>query len=456
MSTAQYGLETLAGAVAAVKSSSKPEEINGSIHEERTTSEPQDRVTELIDQQTAISEVLRAIANSPHDLQPIFDAILDSATRLCRADAGSLRLSEESGLRRVAMRGDSLFIGRAWSSVPVLAEKGGCLGRLATSRLPTHIPDMTALEGDPRDDFWITAAKNTGLRTVLVVPLLKDNEIVGIISLARKQVQPFTDKQISLFRDFAAQATIALETTRRERQYREMQSELAHANRVATVGQLTASIVHEIKQPITAGRTYVAAALRFLDRNPSDVAEVRKTLACIMNESGRVSDIVDRIGALIKKAPPRKEVVDLNAAILEVTALTRSEAVKTGVTVGTQLAAELPRIQCDRVQLQQVMLNLILNAIQSMSGVEEGNRELHISTVSMEPEGVRVAVRDTGHGLRPESLPRLFDPFYTTKPDGMGMGLSICRSIIEAHGGRLWATVCEPRGALFQFTIPPD
>ena len=429
--------------------------MNESIHGERTASELQDRVTELIEQQTAISEVLRAIASSPHDLQPIFDAILDSATRLCRADIGSLRLSEESGLRLVAMRGDPLLVSQAWSSFPVLAEKGSFLSRLATSRLPTHIPDLTALEGDLRDDFWITAV-NAGLRTGLFVPLLKDNEIVGIIALGRKQVQPFTDKQISLFRDFAAQATIALESTRRERQYREMQSELAHANRVATMGQLTASIAHEIKQPIAAARNNAGAALRFLDKSPPDVAEVREALTCIVNDADRASDVVDRIGSLIKKAPPRKEVVDLNAAILEVTALTRSEAVKTGVTVGTQLAGELPRIQCDRVQLQQVMLNLIVNAIQSMSGVEDGNRELHISTASIEPEGVCVAVRDTGHGLRPESLPRLFEPFYTTKPDGMGMGLSICRSIIEAHGGRLWATRCEPRGALFQFTIPAD
>jgi signal transduction histidine kinase len=429
--------------------------MNDGFHEERTTSEPEDRVTELTDQQTAISEVLRAIANSPHDLQPIFDAILDSATRLCRADLGGLRLSEESGLRRVAVRGDPLFVSQALSSVPVFEEKGSFLGRLAARRLPTHIPDLTALEGDLRDDYWI-AAVNLGFRTGLFVPLLKDNEIVGIITLGRKQVQPFTDRQISLFRDFAAQATIALESTRRERQYREMQSELAHANRVATMGQLTASIAHEIKQPIATARNNAAAALRFLDKSPPDVAEVREALTCIVNETGRASDVVDRIGSLIKKAPPRKEVVDLNAAILEVTALTRSEAIKTGVTVGTQLAGELPRIQCDRVQLQQVMLNLIVNAIQSMSGVEDGNRELHISTVSIEPEGVCVAVRDTGHGLRPESLPRLFEPFYTTKPDGMGMGLSICRSIIEAHGGRLWATRCEPRGALFQFTIPAD
>jgi GAF domain-containing protein len=211
--------------------------MNESIHGERTASEPQDRVTELIEQQTAISEVLRAIGNSPHDLQPIFDAILDSATRLCRADIGTLRLSEEIGLRLVAVRGDPLLVSQAWSLFPVPAKKGSFRSRLATSRLPTHIPDLAALEGDHLDDFLITWV-NAGVRTALVVPLLKDNKIVGIINLARKQVQPFTDKQISLFRDFAAQATIALESTRRERQYREMQSELAHANRVATMGQL--------------------------------------------------------------------------------------------------------------------------------------------------------------------------------------------------------------------------
>ena len=134
------------------------------------------------------------------------------------------------------------------------------------------------------------------------------------------------------------------------------------------------------------------------------------------------------------------------------TALTHGEAVKTGVTVATQLADDSPPIRCDRVQLQQVMLNLIVNAIQSMCGIEDGNRELHISTTSVEPEGVRVAVRDTGPGLRPESLPHLFEAFYTTKPDGMGLGLSI----VEAYGGRLWATRCEPRGALFQFAIPAE
>jgi len=419
-----------------------------------TASEPHDRVSELIAQQTAISEVLRAIASSPHDLVPIFDAILDSATCLCRADIGCLHLFEESCLRCVRVRGDPLLVSQAKSSFPLL-EKASLLGRLITRRLPTHIPDLTALEGDHRDGYWI-AIVNAGLRTALFVPLLKDNEIVGTITMGRKRVQPFTDRQVSLFGDFAAQATIALESTRRERQYREMQSELAHANRVATMGQLAASIAHEIRQPIAAARNNATAGLRFLDRSPPDLAEVREALTCIVNGADRGAEVVDRIGSLIKKAPTRKEVVDLNAAILEVTALTHSEAIKTGVTVGTQLAGELPCIQCDRVQLQQVMLNLIVNAIQSMRGVDDGSRELHISAVRIEPEGVCVAVRDTGQGLRPESLPHLFEPFYTTKPDGMGMGLSICRSIIEAHGGRLWATRCEPRGALFQFTIPAE
>jgi GAF domain-containing protein len=167
--------------------------MNENIHAEGTASELQDRVTELIEQQAAISEVLRGITNSPHDLQPIFDAILDSATRLCRADIGCLHLSEESGLRLVPMRGDSLLVGRVRSSLPVLAEKGSPLDRLVTGRLPIHIPDFAALEGD-----------NAGVRTGLIVPLLKDKETVGMIALGRKQVQPFTDRPICLFADFAA------------------------------------------------------------------------------------------------------------------------------------------------------------------------------------------------------------------------------------------------------------
>jgi len=408
---------------------------------------------ELVEQQTAISEVLRAIANSPHDLQPIFDAILDSAKRLCRADMGSLRLFEESGLRLVGVRGDPFLVNQVWSSFPVL-DKESFLGRLATSRLPAHIPDLTALEGDHRDDLWVTAAK-ARYRTALLVPLLKDNEVVGVISLGRTRVQPFTDKQISLFTDFAAQASIALESTRRERQYREMQSELAHANRVATMGQLTASITHEVNQPITAAVTYALAARRFLNAERPNFHEVDDALSLIVKQGNRAGEVVERVRALIKKVPARKDAVAIDDAILEVIALTRTEAANNSVSVRTQFAEGLPRVQGDRVQLQQVMLNLIVNAIQAMRGIGEGARELQISIEAVPSEGgVRVGVRDSGPGLSPESLSHLFEPFYTTKPEGMGLGLSICRSIIETHGGRLWAIPCEPQGALFQFTIP--
>jgi C4-dicarboxylate-specific signal transduction histidine kinase len=298
---------------------------------------------------------------------------------------------------------------------------------------------------------------NAGYRATLIVPLLKDNGIVGTITLGRKQVQPFTDRQISLFRDFAAQATIALESTRLERQYREAQMALAHANRVATMGQLTASIAHEVNQPITAAVTYALAARRWLSADPPNVSEVDDALSLIIKEGNRAGEVVERVRALIKKVPARKDAVAIDDAILEVIALTCAEAANNSVSVRTQFAEDLPRIQGDRVQLQQVMLNLIVNSIQAMSGIGEGARELQISIDGVPPGGgVRVGVRDTGAGLSPESLLRLFESFYTTKPEGMGMGLSICRSIVEAHGGRLWAIPCEPQGVLFQFTIPAD
>jgi C4-dicarboxylate-specific signal transduction histidine kinase len=190
---------------------------------------------------------------------------------------------------------------------------------------------------------------------------------------------------------------------------------------------------------------------------PPDLSEVREALSCIVGDTDRAGEVVERINSLIKKAPARRDAVGIHDAILEVIALTRSEAANNSVSVRTQFADGLPRVQGDRVQLQQVMLNLIVNAIQAMSGIGEGARELQICIDAVPSEGgVRVGVRDTGPGLSPESLSRLFEPFYTTKPEGMGMGLSICRSIVEAHGGRLWATACEPRGALFQFTIPAD
>jgi PAS domain S-box-containing protein len=244
------------------------------------------------------------------------------------------------------------------------------------------------------------------------------------------------------------------ERKRAEEALRAAQMELTHANRVITMGQLTASIAHEVSQPIAATILNAQAALRWLSAQPPNLDEVRQTLGRIRDDSKRAGDVIGRIRALIKKAPPRKEGLAINEAILEVIGLTQGEVVRNRVTVRTQLAEGLPLIQADRVQLQQVILNLIMNALEAMSGASDGARELLISTGRDTSNGVHVSLRDTGPGLNPASLERLFDAFYTTKSSGLGMGLSICHSIIEAHGGRIWAGANEPRGAVFHFTLP--
>jgi PAS domain S-box-containing protein len=239
-----------------------------------------------------------------------------------------------------------------------------------------------------------------------------------------------------------------------ERRYRELQTEMAHANRVATLGQLTGSIAHEVNQPITATVTNAQAALRWLERQPPDLEEVRQAVGQIAMDGARAGEVVSRIRDLIKKAPPRRDLLEINGPIREVIEFTRSEAMKNGVTVKAELAEGLPFIRGDRVQLQQVMLNLIINAFEAMSSVTDGDRELQISTRKADAGDVLVVVRDSGPGLALESGERIFETFYTTKLSGLGMGLSICRSIIEAHSGRLRAAPNDPRGAVFQFTLP--
>jgi PAS domain S-box-containing protein len=253
--------------------------------------------------------------------------------------------------------------------------------------------------------------------------------------------------------DVTALRTAEGEARENEQRYRKAELELAHANRLATMGQLTASITHEVNQPITAAVTYALAARRWLGAQPPNFHEVDEALALIVKEGNRAGEVVGRIRALIKKAPARKDAVAINDAILEVIALTRTEASNNGVSVRSQLAEGLPRVEGDRIQLQQVLLNLIINAIEAMGDVNEGERELVIST-RREADGVSVEVRDSGPGFAPADLERVFDAFYSTKPSGLGLGLSICRSIVEAHNGQLWASSNVPRGAIFRFITP--
>jgi PAS domain S-box-containing protein len=230
------------------------------------------------------------------------------------------------------------------------------------------------------------------------------------------------------------------------------QAELAHVTRVATLGEMTASIAHEINQPLGAIANSASACLRWLDAQKLE--EARRSASRVISESHRASEIIGRLRALIKKAPPRKDWLDVNETIHEVIALADSEVQRNGVALEIQLSDDLPLILADRIQLQQVILNLMMNAMEAMSGVGNGPRELLIRSSTDESQGVLVSVQDSGPGVDPKSLDHLFDAFYTTKPHGLGMGLAISRSLIEAHGGRLWATTNAPHGAVFQFTSP--
>jgi PAS domain S-box-containing protein len=241
---------------------------------------------------------------------------------------------------------------------------------------------------------------------------------------------------------------------RAEQNLRQAQAELAHMSRVTTLGELTASIAHEVNQPIAGVVSNAEAAMRWLGAKPPNLDQAREVLGHVVKDGMRAGDVIHRIRALIKKAPARMARVDVNETTLDVIALTRSELLRHGVSLETQLATGLPPVEGDRIQLQQVILNLILNAVEAISGIDEGPREMRISTAREASNDVLVSVRDLGPGLDPQNADRLFEAFYTTKPDGLGMGLAICRSIIEAHGGRLWATENEPRGAVFQFTLP--
>jgi len=234
----------------------------------------------------------------------------------------------------------------------------------------------------------------------------------------------------------------------------EDQIHLARVNRVMLMGEMTASIAHEVNQPLTGILANAGTGLRYLARDVPDVEAARGCLGLIVRDGKRAGEVIARIRTLAKKAPPRTQQLDINDAILDVIALTDRELQAKEVQLRTRLSTDLPMVSADRVQVQQVLLNLIVNAIEAMRGAGNGAQELVVGSGRSDSSGVYVEVRDSGPGLDPSTLDRVFASFYTTKADGMGMGLSISRSIVEAHGGRLWATPNEPRGAAFRFTLP--
>jgi C4-dicarboxylate-specific signal transduction histidine kinase len=244
------------------------------------------------------------------------------------------------------------------------------------------------------------------------------------------------------------------ERKRAEEALRDAQSELAHAARLTTMGELTASIAHEINQPLAAVVTQSEAALRFLNRDQPDLDEVQDALSSIRLDGMRAAEVIRSLRALAKKSGPQLTKLDIDDVIKQALTLASGELLRHDIVLRAELAAEDQPVVGDRVQLQQVLLNLIMNGVEAMRGVTERARELRVSSTLEEPGSVIVAVEDTGTGLDLAVAERMFQPFFTTKPDGLGMGLSICQSIVEAHGGRLWVSPRAPHGADVRFTVP--
>jgi C4-dicarboxylate-specific signal transduction histidine kinase len=275
----------------------------------------------------------------------------------------------------------------------------------------------------------------------------------AVITYLVSRVRIRTEQLVSTNAKLEAQI---IERKQTQESLQQAQANLERLNRVMLVGEMTASIAHEVNQPIAAAVANANACLRWLAAQPPDMGEARQALGRIVKNGNRASEVIGRIRSLVEKVPQRRDRLDINKAILEVVALTDSEVHRHRVTLQTDLSRDMPLVPADRIQLQQVLLNLIANAIEAMSGLDDRPRELTVATGGSNSNDVFVEVRDSGLGLDPASLDRLFDSFYTTKRDGIGMGLAISRSIVESHGGKLWATPNQPHGAVFRFTLPVD
>jgi C4-dicarboxylate-specific signal transduction histidine kinase len=381
--------------------------------------------------------------------------ILDNLCRRIDAQAPgamtTILLMDPDGQRLWPAAGPRVPRGWTHAITPLsIGPAAGSCGTAAFRKEPVVTSDIAA---DPLWTEYREAALRHGLRASWSQPLMsKDHRVVGTFAMYFADPRSPSDSDVELIKGASDVALIAIERKRAEEALQAAQAELAHVTRVATLGELTASIAHEINQPLGAIVNNAAACLRWLAAH--NLEEVRNSAELVIADGHRASEIIRRIRALATNAPPRRDWLDPNETIRDVAALAQSELSRHGVALDTRLADDLPRIVADRIQLQQVILNLVVNATEAMSGSRDGRRELSIDSALDDSRHVMVAVRDSGPGLDLKNVDRLFDAFYTTKPQGLGMGLAICRSIIEAHGGRLWATANDGRGATFQFVLP--
>src|SRR5712691_7639202 len=356
-----------------------------------------------------------------------------------------------------------------WTRKPIGFVIGPCVGSCGTAAYRAEPVIVSDIASDPLWANFRDLALAHGLQACWSTPILSSaGRVLGTFAIYYREPRSPTPQEHNLIDRITHLASIAVEREQAEQALRQAQAELAHMTRLTTMGELTASIAHEVNQPLTAVVNNANACINLLDFAPkrpgesgpsgaSNLEEVREVLTEIIDDADRAGAVILRVRQLAKRAPVEKSDVDLRDVVRDVLALARYESATRRVSIRTDLSQDLPSVSGDRVQLQQVLLNLVMNGMDAMNAVEESKRVLTINgrretRISM--LGALLGVQDAGTGFKPAEMDRLFQAFYTTKPHGLGMGLAICRSIIEAHGGRLWAEPNQGPGATFLFTLP--
>ena len=325
----------------------------------------------------------------------------------------------------------------------------GLPGRVWRSKRPLWIRDVVVDDNFPR----AVHAREAGLKAAFAIPIIADDEVIAVIEFFMRETRSEDERRVKLITAVAAQLDLAIERKRAEEQVRVTQTELAHVARVVTMGELAASIAHEVNQPLGAIVGNADICLRWLNEEKPNLTELREALEDIANDGRRASQVISRIRSLVKKSVPEKSPLNLSDVAREVVELVSHEAQRKQVAISSDLALSLPLVPGDRVQLQQVLLNLVMNGIEAMNEIDKNSRALTLKTDLCE-FGVLALVCDCGVGIDPSNVDQIFKPFHTTKSGGMGMGLAISKSIIESHGGKLWAESNEQGGATFKFTLP--
>jgi len=331
---------------------------------------------------------------------------------------------------------------------------GPCVGSCGTAAYLAEQVVVTDIASDPLWTDYKDLALAHGLRACWSTPIISsEGKVLGTFAMYRREPGSPSPQEYDLIEQITHLAGVALDRKKTEEALRQAQANLAHVSRVTTMGELTASLAHEVNQPIAAAVTNANTCLRWLAGDNPNLEEARAAAMRIVKDGTRAAEIISRIRLLFKKGTPEWELVDVNEVIREMIVLLRVEATRYSISIRTELAADLPQVMGDRVQLQQVFMNLMLNGIEAMKDVD-GTRELAIKSQREGNDHIRMSVSDTGVGLPAQQKDQIFNAFFTTKVQGTGMGLSISRTIVESHGGRLWAAHNSPRGASFYLSLP--